>query len=188
MFLTQDIHERKDRKRNSSKMELIIKSLARNETSTVSINTLVSDATDNNNESERIESRNTVSDYLDVLDSLYITNDQPAFSTNYRSSKRIGKTPKRHFVDPSLACAALEMNHEKLLCDLNTFGLMFESLVYRDLCIYMSFLNGRVYHFRDNSSGDEVDIIIENPNGEYAAIEVKLTLNEDSLKEAKKVC
>lgn len=186
MFLTRDIHERNDRKRSSSKMELILKSLARNETSTVSISTLVNDVTDNASEEETIESRNTLSDYLDVLDSLYITNNQPAFSTNYRSSSRIGKTAKRHLVDPSLACAALGLDTNKLLSDLKTFGLMFESLVYRDLCIYMDSLNGKVYHFRDNTSGDEVDIIAEASNGDYGAIEVKLALTEDSLAMAKK--
>ena len=116
---------------------------------------------------------------------MYLINNQPAFSTNYRSSSRIGKSVKRHLVDPSLTCAVLNLNVEKLLYDLNTFGLIFESLVYRDLCIYMNYLGGKVYHFRDNTSGDEIDEIVELSDGRYGAIEVKISYNEKAINEAK---
>ena len=67
--------------------------------------------------------------------------------------------------------------------DLNTFGLMFESLVIRDLTIYMNYLDGRVFHFRDNSSGDEVDAILEFTDWSYGAVEIKLT--EEGIESAK---
>lgn len=169
-----DINERKDKKRDSNKMRMIIRSLARNDT-------IVKDV-------EEIEdlsiSRNTVSEYLSILDSLYLTANQEAFSMNYRSSKRIGKSPKRHFVDPSLAAAALDITIEKLFKDLNTFGFLFEALVQRDLRVYTEYLNGKLFHFRDNTSSDEVDSIIEFSDGEYAAIEIKLSQN--GIEEAKK--
>ena len=41
---------------------------------------------------------------------------------------------------------------------------MFEGLVERDLKIYIESLEGHLYHFRDNSSGDEVDAILEFKN------------------------
>ena len=87
----------------------------------------------------------------------------------------MGKVAKRHFTDPSLACACLDLTIQKLLFDHETFGLLFESLVERDLRIYMDFLDGKLFHFRDNSSGDEVDSILEFKDGEYAAVEIKLT-------------
>ena len=186
MLLTKDIHERRDRRRNSAKMGMLLKSLARNESSIVSINTIINDIFEFQTEDEKIESRDTVDDYLGALNDLYIINNQPAFSTNYRSSARIGKSVKRHFVDPSIACAALSLDMNILLYDLNTFGLIFESLVYRDLSIYMNYLGGKVYHFRDNVSGDEVDEIVELNDGRYGAVEVKLAYNEKSMADAKK--
>ncbi|MBQ6375936.1 ATP-binding protein [Candidatus Saccharibacteria bacterium] len=176
-IVTRDIHERKDRKRDPEKMRMLIRSLARNESTVAGNDTLVKDIEAYENEGELIESRHTVADYLGVLNDLYLTSDQPAFSINYRSSQRVGKSPKRHLVDPSLACAALGLTEEKLLNDHNTFGLIFEALMERDLRIYAEYLGGRLYHFRDNASGDEVDAIIELDDSRYAAFEIKLSDN-----------
>lgn len=183
-IVTKDIHERKDRKRDTNRMRMLLRSLARNESTVAGNDTLVKDIEEYENGNELIESRQTVADYIGVLDSLYLTCNQEAFSVNYRSSKRIGKSPKRHLVDPSLACACLDLSVEKLLNDHETFGLMFEALVERDLRIYMDYLNGHLYHFRDNVSGDEVDSILEFSNGEYGAIEIKLS--DGSIDDAKK--
>lgn len=173
-ILKKDIHERKDRRRDEKKMNMLIKSLSRNISCIVSLKTIVNDIAEFSSEEERIKNIDTVSDYISVLDDLYVTSYQKAFNVNYRSSDRIGKTSKRHLVDPSLACASLNLTPSKLLKDMNTFGFIFESLVYRDLNIYMNYLDGNVFHFRDNISGDEVDCILEMPDGEYAAVEVKL--------------
>lgn len=171
-ILKKDIHERKDKRRDEVKMSMILKSLSRNVSSVISLNTIVKDISEN--EENKVCSPKTVRDYISVLDDLYLTSYQKAFNVNYRSSDRIGKTSKRHLVDPSLACAALNLTPDKLLKDINTFGFVFESLVYRDLNIYMNYLDGNVLHFRDNISGDEVDAVLEFPDGEYATVEVKL--------------
>lgn len=171
-LINTDIKE--DKNRDSAKMLNLLKSLARNESSLASNKTLLNDIEGD----DTIESRVTLDDYLDVLNRLHIINDQKAYSQNYRSRERLGKSNKRHLVDPSLVCALLDLNIEKLFKDLKTFGLLFESLVYRDLCVYMNYLDGEVYHFRDNISGLEVDNILEFHDGEYAAVEVKLSLNE----------
>lgn len=178
-----DINERKDKKRDSNKMRMLLRSLSRNESSIAGNETIVKDIADMENIEDIIKSRITISDYLNVLDNLYLTTNQEAFSINYRSSKRIGKSPKRHLVDPSLSCACLDLTENKLMKDLNTFGLMFESLVERDLKIYMEYLDGHLYHFRDNASGNEVDAIIEFRDGSYGAIEIKLS--DTSIEEAK---
>ncbi len=83
------------------------------------------------------------------------------------------KSPKRHFADPSLAIGALSLSTDKILSDLNYLGLLFESLVVRDLRIYADANGGRIFHYRD-SRGLEVDIIIEYPDGTWGAFEVKL--------------
>lgn len=181
-IINKDMHEQQLKKRNPRKMRMLLRSLARNESTVAGIQTLVKDIEEYENENELIESRATVSDYLGVLDGLFLTADQDAFSINYRSSSRIGKTAKRHLVDPSLSCACLGLTVEKLMMDFKLFGIMFESLADRDLRIYADYLNGHLYHFRDNSSGDEVDAILEFKDGSYAAFEIKLT--EGSIKEA----
>ena len=163
---------------------MLLKSLARNESTVVSNSTLLKDINEFQSENERIESRTTVEDYLNVLNRLHITDNQDAYSENYRSPNRIGKSAKRHFTDPSLACACLGLTREKLMNDLRTFGFMFEALVERDLKIYMDYLGGKIFHFRDNVTGMEVDTILEFKDGEYAAIEIKLGFNQ--VEEAKK--
>ena len=167
-ILDKDMND--DKKRDKNKMRMLLKSLARNESTVVSNETLIKDI-------DSIESRITLRDYLDVLDRLHIIENQEAFVKNYRSKERIGKSPKRHLTDPSLACASLNMNADKLLKDLKTFGFLFESLVERDLRIYIEYLGGHLYHFRDNVTGLEVDSILEFSNGDYAAVEIKLGYN-----------
>lgn len=181
-ILDKDIND--DKKRDKNKMLMLLKSLARNESAVVSNATLMKDIEDFGNDEERIESRITVDDYLNVLNRLHIIENQNAYSQNYRSPDRIGKSPKRHFTDPSLACACLDLTKDKLINDLNTFGFMFESMVERDLRIYIEYLGGKLFHFRNNTTGLEVDAILEFSDGEYAAIEIKLGYSK--VEEAKK--
>ena len=124
-------------------MFMLLKSLARNETTVVGNNTLIKDISEIGDEKEKIESRITIDDYLDVLNRLHIIENQEAYSENYRSPTRVGKSPKRHFTDVSLACSCLDLTKDKLINDLKTFGFMFEAMVERDLRIYMEYLNGK---------------------------------------------
>lgn len=174
-IVTKDMHERETKKRSPQKMRMLIRTLSRHESTVAGNKTLVKDIEDYESGNELIESRATVADYIGALESLFLISNQEAFSVHYRSSTRIGKSAKRHLVDPSLSCASLHLTVEKLLNDHETFGLMFEALVERDLRIYAEYLEGQLYHFRDNASGDEVDAIVEFKNGEYAAFEIKLS-------------
>ncbi len=181
-IIKKDMHEMQDKKRNPEKMRMLIRSLARNESTIVGDKTLIRDIEEYDTGDELIESRITIADYLSVLDSLYLTANQEAYSLNYRSSSRVGKSAKRHLVDPSLCCAALGLTVDKLMYDHETFGLLFESLAERDLRIYAEYLGGHLYHFRDNVSGDKVDALIEFKDGSYAAFEIKLS--DGSIQEA----
>lgn len=181
-ILDKDIHD--DKKRDVNKMNMLLKSLARNESTVATKSTLLKDIEEKAGEKELIESRITMDDYLDVLSRLHIIDNQDAYSENYRSPDRIGKSAKRHFSDPSLACACLDLTKDKLINDLKTFGFMFEALVERDLKIYMDYLDGKLFHFRDNVTGLEVDSILEFNSGEYAAVEIKLGYHQ--VDEAKK--
>ena len=173
--VTKDMHERQTKKRSPQKMRMLIRSLSRHESSVAGDKTLIKDIEEYENGDELIQSRETIADYTSVLDSLFLITNQEAFSVHYRSSARIGKSAKRHLVDPSLSCASLHLTVEKLMNDHETFGLMFEALAERDLRIYADYLEGQLYHFRDNASGDEVDAIVEFKDGKYAAFEIKLS-------------
>jgi predicted AAA+ superfamily ATPase len=102
-----------------------------------------------------------------------VIEDQPAWAPHLRSRARLRKAPKRHFVDPSLALAALGAVPERLLRDLEWFGQVFESLVIRDLRVYSQGLDGEVFHYRDDY-GLEVDAIVQLRDGRWGAIEIKL--------------
>lgn len=179
-----DVDMNKDKRRNKIKMQMLLRSLSRNETTMVKKQTLLKDIFINEDEKELLQNRITLDDYLDVLKRLHILVEQNPYSMNYRSPNRVGKSSKYHLIDPSLACACLNLNVEKLLEDPKTFGFMFESLVEHDLEVYINTMNGKLYHFRDNISGLEIDSILEFEDGNYAAVEIKLT--ENGIEEAKK--
>ena len=174
--------------RDKNKMKILLKSLARNESTIISNKAILKDIKEHESKNNILSSRTTLLDYLDFLERLHLIENQESYSSNYRSPERVGKSVKRHFVDPSLACSLLNLTVDKLISDLNTFSFLFESLVERDLRIYMDYLGGKIYHFRDNVSGLEVDSILEFADGEYAAIEIKLGAYEveNAIKNLKK--
>jgi len=115
----------------------------------------------------------TVTGYLQALERLMVIENQPAWAPHLRSRARLRKAPKRHFVDPSLAMAAMGASAERLLLDLEWFGQLFESLVIRDLRVLSQPLEGEVFHYRDDY-GIEVDAIVQLIDGRWGAIEIKL--------------
>lgn len=161
-------------KRDSRKVWSLIRSLGRNESTLVSNSILRKDmeAMD-----EIAIDPDTVSDYLDILKRLFLLDDQLAYSTNLRSSRRLLKSAKRHFIDPSLAVAALSATPDMLFDDLNTFGFLFENLCEHDLKIYAEYNGATLYHFRDEK-GNEVDAVVEFPDGTWGAFEIKLGANQ----------
>ena len=96
-----------------------------------------------------------------------------AWNPNLRSKTAIRTSNTRYFVDPSIAVAALGLGPQDLIGDLNTFGLLFETMCIRDLRVFADALNGKVYHFRDKT-GLECDAVVHLRNGSYGLIEVKL--------------
>lgn len=151
-------------------MELLLRSLARNETTTVSDSSLLKDIIEQDNESM---SRNTIAKYLQALSRLFIFNNQIPYSPNLRSSLRVKQAKKRHFSDPAMACALLNITPEKLLNDINTFGFLFEALVERDLAVYAQSFGGKLFHYQDYKN-NEIDAVIELENGDWCAFEIKL--------------
>jgi predicted AAA+ superfamily ATPase len=158
-------------------------SIARNVASPVNIATLTKDAGIN---------RETVERNMGILERLMIVETQPPWGTHLRSAGRLQESPKLHLVDPSIAVAALRARPEALLNDLNTLGLLFESMVVRDLRVYADTLDASVFHFRQDgdhrrgSAGLEVDAIVDAGDTRWAAFEVKLSARDEILDEAAK--
>jgi predicted AAA+ superfamily ATPase len=165
-----DMSRVSDTRRDPQKIRSLLKSLARN-TSTLVDNAVIGKDI-KAHESVGL-SRPTLYDYLDTLHRLMILEDQPAWSTHIRSSHTLRNSPKRHFTDASLAVAVLGANQQLLLNDLNFTGFLFESMVVHDLRVYAQANDAKVYHYRD-SSGLEVDSIVQKYNGDWSAFEIKL--------------
>lgn len=155
---------------NKQKVKLLLRSLARNESTTVSDASLLKDIVEQDNESM---SRNTITKYIEALNRLFLFNNQEPFSPNLRSSLRVKQAEKRHFSDPAMACALLNITADKLLGDLNTFGFLFEAMVERDLAVYAESFGAKLFHYQDYKN-NEIDAVIELDDGEWCAFEIKL--------------
>ncbi len=169
-IIEDDVYRIDGIKRDTSKMRLLLQSLARNESTTAANRTLKSDIEKIGDENIDAE---TINAYLDIFNRLFIIDNQPPFSTSARSSVRIKQAVKRHFADPSLACALLNISADGLIQDLETLGFLFEALCERDLKIYAETFGGRLYHYQDYRNR-EIDAVIELPDGKWCAFEIKL--------------
>lgn len=172
--IEDDVYQIDGVRRDTTKISLLLRSLARNESTTVSNKTIKNDIKAIDDEDIDM---NTIASYLDVLNRLFLLDNLQPFSGNLRSSLRLKQMEKRRFVDPSLACAMLKITPKMLFNDLNTLGFMFESLCVRDLIIYSQTFDGQVFHYQDYDN-DEIDAVIELPNGDWCAFEIKLGANQ----------
>ncbi len=164
-----DIERVDGRRRDSDRVSRLVRSLARNVATHAAATTLAADTGGPDGPLKD----DTVRECLAALERLMIVEDQPAWSPRMRSRTALRSAVKRHFVDPSLAVAALDSNPDRLLRDLETLGFLFESLAVRDLRIYGQANDARVLQFRD-AGGLEVDAIVEARSGTWMAFEVKL--------------
>lgn len=153
------------------RMRALVRALARNTSTEISASRLSQEA--EIGEAGAEVSAQTVRKYLDALTRVFVVEEQPAWAPHLRSKIRVRTHPKWHFIDPSLAAAALSACARTLLDDLNTLGLLFESLCVRDLRVLSQPLGGTIYHYRD-ASGLEIDAIVELNDGRWAAFEVKM--------------
>lgn len=173
-ILDDDVYRIDGVKRDTNKMKLLLRSLARNESTTVTNKTLKKDIKEIDDEDIDID---TVAAYLDIFTRLFILDNQKPFAENIRSSVKVKQSEKRHFVDPSLTSSLLKATPEKLLNDLNTLGFLFEALCERDLKIYAESFRANVYHYQDYKDR-EIDAVVELENGDWCAFEIKLGANQ----------
>ncbi|MCY3808666.1 MAG: DUF4143 domain-containing protein [Gemmatimonadetes bacterium] len=157
-------------RRDPQRVRLLLRSLARNVGTAVATSKLIADVGARDNGSMK---PHTAADYLDALARIMIVENQPAWATHLRSRAVLRKRPVRHFVDPSLAVAALGTGPERLLRDFRFLGLLFESMVVRDLRVYAQAADAEVFHYREGGRL-EVDAVVKGRDGRWAAFEVKL--------------
>ncbi|HJB96316.1 MAG TPA: DUF4143 domain-containing protein [Candidatus Mediterraneibacter intestinigallinarum] len=173
-IVDDDVYRIDGVKRDTTKIRLLLRSLARNESTTATNRSLKNDVKEKDDEDIDVD---TIASYLDIFSRLFLIENQQPFSSKIRSSVRVKQAEKRHFADPSLAAALLGATEEKLLGDLNTLGFLFEALCERDLRIYADAFGGQLYHYQDYQNR-EVDAVIQLPGGEWCAFEIKLGANQ----------
>ena len=156
--------------RNPERVKNLMRSYARNIGSQASVETIKNDMI--NNDSFALDT-DTVFSYINALKKIFVIEESPAWNPNLRSKTAIRTSDTRYFIDPSIVTASLGIGPEDLINDLNTFGLVFETLCIRDLRVYAESINGNVYHYRDSSSL-ECDAVIHLRNGSYGLVEIKL--------------
>jgi predicted AAA+ superfamily ATPase len=162
--------------RNPVQVRALLRSLARHTSTQASLATIRADLEVN----DTTLSDKTITTYLDALRRIFVVEDLPAWNPALRSKTPLRTAVTRHFVDPSVAVAALRASPEALLADFATFGLLFESLCARDLRVYAQGLDGEVFHYRDKS-GLEADAVVQLKDGRWGAIEVKMGAKETDL-------
>lgn len=168
-IIQQDVSRVDGVEKNPKRVQLLLRSLARNIATMATNTTIIRDI-----EGDDIGiSIPTLDTYLNALRRIYVIEDQPAWSPSMRSKTAIRTASKRHFTDPSIATAVLRTSPKALLEDFNTLGFLFESLCTRDMRVYAQANDGEIFHFRDKN-GLEADMIISLNDGRWAAVEVKL--------------
>lgn len=156
--------------RDPERVKRLMRSYARNQGSQATNVSMKEDMAVNDTESLDTD---TVYSYINALEKIFVIEEMGAWNPNLRSKTAIRTSNTRYFVDPSIAAAALGLGPQDLIADLNTFGLLFETMCIRDLRVFADALNGKVYHFRDKTEL-ECDAVVQLRNGFYGLIEVKL--------------
>lgn len=166
----RDIQQVDGVERDPSRVRRLLRSYSRHQGAQVSNASIKSDMAENEGETLDVE---TIASYIKALKRIFVIEDAEAWNPNLRSKTAIRSSDTRYFTDPSIATASLGLGPDDLIADLNTFGLIFETLCMRDLRVYAEAINGKVYHYRDKN-GLECDAVIHLRDGRYGLIEIKL--------------
>ena len=169
-----DINRADGVSKNPERVKRLMRSYARVQGGQVA-NTLIRDDIAANDTESLNE--DTVVSYINALKKIFVVEDMPAWNPNLRSKTAIRTSDTRYYVDPSIATAALGISPKDLINDLDTLGLLFETMCVRDLRVYSEAIGGQVLHYRDKS-GLECDTVIHLRNGDYGLAEIKLGGNK----------
>lgn len=168
--VSNDIKRVDDIDRDEELAKRIMRSYARNQGSQATAGTILADIRNNGDEQM---SDGTVYSYIKALKEIFVIEDSVAWNPNLRSKTAIRTSDTRYFIDPSIATASLGLGPNDLINDMETFGLIFETLAVRDLRVYADALDGKVYHYRDKNNL-ECDAVVHLRNGSYGLVEIKI--------------
>ncbi len=114
----------------------------------------------------------TTRKYITVFEQIFLVRRVEPWFRN--QLKRLVKTPKLHFLDSGLLAEMLGTRSERIAKDRSLFGQVLETFVFSEVLKQIGWLNGphTVNHYRDKEQA-EVDIVLENAEGEVVGIEVK---------------
>ncbi|MFT4187848.1 MAG: DUF4143 domain-containing protein [Aeromicrobium sp.] len=133
-------------------------------------------------------SRTTVDGYREHLQRLFILDPVPTWTPAFSPLKRLTLTPRHHLVDPALAARLVGVGPAGLLrgdggrvaaATGTWLGALFESLVTQSVRVYATACGATVSHLRTKNTDREIDVIVEGPEREVVAIEVKLSATVD---------
>lgn len=165
-----DVSRADNVRRDPERVKRLMRSLSRHQGTQASLATIYQDLQGNVDGSLN---EDTIASYIKALKRIFVVEDMPAWNPNLRSKTAVRTSDTRYFVDPSIAVAALGIGPKDLINDLETFGLLYETMAVRDLRVYAEALDGMVYHYRDKNNL-ECDAVIHLRNGHYGLVEIKL--------------
>lgn len=165
-----DVSRADNVRRDPERVKRLMRSLSRHQGTQASLATIYQDLQGNDDGSLN---EDTIASYIKALKRIFVVEDMPAWNPNLRSKTAVRTSDTRYFVDPSIAVAALGIGPKDLINDLETFGLLYETMAVRDLRVYAEALDGMVYHYRDKNNL-ECDAVIHLRDGHYGLVEIKL--------------
>lgn len=122
---------------------------------------------------EKMDSR-TAGTYRELLQTLFIIDEVPAFLGLGKIFNNLAKAPKHFLMDPYMAASLLDItreqfdpaNVEKCVGKLGPefLGQLMESLVYQTLIVYADGYQAQLSHFRDSKGVREIDFILKKRN------------------------
>ena len=165
-----DISKVDGKQRNPKIARQIMRSYARNISTLAKKTNILADVTASG---DITISMDTYDDYVEALEKLFVIQDIDAWCPAIRSKTALRSAPKRCFIDPSIAAAAMNISAEALETQLKTFGFIFEQMCIRDLKVYTADFNSHTSYYRDRY-GLESDLVLHLEDERYALIECKL--------------
>lgn len=168
--------------RSTETARRVLRSLARNMGTAASVSALARDTAAG--EPQPPLDRKTLPAFLQAFEDVYLREDCQPWGFQPASKQAMRVTPKRFLADPSVATAVLRVGPRRLVEEPDYMGGAFESLVMRDLRAYADANDAEVRYYAE--SGFEVDAVVEDRDGRWTAVEIKLSCNDISLDKAKR--
>ena len=118
-------------------------------------------------------STKTVQAYTELLETVFLVKRMKAWRANI--GKREVTTPKIYIVDSGLLAYLLGADEARAVGDDQVTGKLFENFVAMEITRLLDWAetSATQYHYRDRSSGDEIDTVLESRAGEIACVECK---------------